>query len=84
MARRWATLASGPPARKTDAADVYGRGFGFSGNTIVTSSKYIVAVRGRHVFNPAAFGAVVVGVTGLSVSWWWVGSAALHAGARNA
>lgn len=44
---------------------------------VATLSKYIVAVRGRHVFNPAAFGAVVVGVTGLSVSWWWVGSAAL-------
>ncbi|MET1018319.1 MAG: oxidoreductase, partial [Leifsonia flava] len=40
-------------------------------------SKYVVAVRGRHIFNPAAFGAVVVGVTGLGVSWWWVGSTAM-------
>lgn len=44
---------------------------------VATLSKYLVAVRGRHVFNPAAFGAVVVGVTGLGVSWWWVGSTAL-------
>ncbi|WP_411721927.1 ferredoxin--NADP reductase [Mycetocola sp.] len=44
---------------------------------VATLSKYLVAVRGRHIFNPAAFGAVIVGVTGLGVSWWWVGSAAL-------
>lgn len=44
---------------------------------VATASKYLVAIRGRHVFNPAAFGAVVVGLTGLGVSWWWVGSAAL-------
>ena len=44
---------------------------------VATASKYLVAIRGRHIFNPAAFGAVVVGVTGLGVSWWWVGSGAL-------
>lgn len=44
---------------------------------VATASKYLVAIRGRHVFNPAAFGTVVVGLTGLGVSWWWVGSAAL-------
>jgi ferredoxin-NADP reductase len=41
---------------------------------IATLSKYLIAIRGRHVFNPAAFGAAVVGLTGLGVSWWWVGS----------
>ena len=41
---------------------------------VATLSKYVLAVRGRHIVNPAAFGAVVVGVTGLGVSWWWVGS----------
>jgi ferredoxin-NADP reductase len=41
---------------------------------VATLSKYLIAVRGRHLFNPAAFGAVIVGVTGLGVSWWWVGS----------
>ncbi|MET1053517.1 MAG: FAD-dependent oxidoreductase [Mycetocola sp.] len=44
---------------------------------VATLSKYLVVVRGRHVFNPAAFGAAVVGATGLGVSWWWVGSTAL-------
>ena len=42
-----------------------------------TLSKYLIVVRGRHIVNPAAFGAVVVGVTGLGVSWWWAGSQVL-------
>lgn len=41
---------------------------------VATLSKYLIAIRGRHIFNPAAFGAVVVGVTGVGVSWWWAGS----------
>ena len=44
---------------------------------VATLSKYLVAVRGRHLFNPAAFGTVIVGLTGLGVSYWWVGSTAL-------
>lgn len=44
---------------------------------VATASKYVVAVRGRHLFNPAAFGTVLVGVTGLGVSYWWVGSTAM-------
>jgi ferredoxin-NADP reductase len=44
---------------------------------VATLSKYLVAVRGRHIFNPTAFAVVLVGVTGLGVSWWWVGSTAL-------
>ena len=35
-------------------------------------SKYIVTWRGRHIFNPAAFAAVVIGLTGLGVASWWV------------
>ncbi|GHD42918.1 FAD-dependent oxidoreductase [Mycetocola manganoxydans] len=44
---------------------------------VATASKYLLAVRRRHIFNPAAIGAVVVGVTGLGVSWWWVASGAM-------
>ncbi|MFT4219952.1 MAG: flavodoxin reductase [Microbacterium sp.] len=47
-------------------------------------SKYVLAWRGRHVFNPAAIGATAL--TLLSVAWpdlgasaWWVGSSALAA-----
>lgn len=47
-------------------------------------SKYVLAWRGRHVFNPAAVGATVL--TLLSIVWpalgassWWVGTPALAA-----
>ena len=34
------------------------------------ASKYIFAIRHSHIFNPAAFGAVVAGLLGYSASWW--------------
>ena len=42
-------------------------------------SKYVLAWRGRHIFNPAATGAAVLTVVGiwapdLGASAWWVGS----------
>jgi ferredoxin-NADP reductase len=42
---------------------------------IAMASKYILAIRGKHIFNPAAFGAVVVGLTGLGAPVWWIGTA---------
>lgn len=35
-------------------------------------SKYIITWRGRHIFNPAALAAVVIGLTGLGAASWWV------------
>lgn len=40
-------------------------------------SKYVLVVRGRHVANPAAVGAVVVLLTGLSGATWWVATPVL-------
>ncbi|MCC3277647.1 oxidoreductase [Arthrobacter sp. zg-Y40] len=37
-----------------------------------TASKYVLAVRRRHIFNPAAAGAFVVALTGLGGAAWWV------------
>jgi ferredoxin-NADP reductase len=38
-----------------------------------TAAKYLLAIRGRHVVNPAAAGAVLVGVLELgAVPTWWV------------
>ena len=37
-------------------------------------SKYLLAWRGRHIINPAVVGLLVVGLSGLSASVWWVGS----------
>lgn len=39
---------------------------------IANASKYLIAVRGRHLLNPAAVGALVVGILGLGYSAWWV------------
>ncbi|HKU18819.1 MAG TPA: hypothetical protein VJP80_06125 [Candidatus Saccharimonadales bacterium] len=41
---------------------------------LAMASKYIVAWRGKHLCNPAAFGAVAVGLLGIVSPTWWVGS----------
>ena len=37
-----------------------------------TASKYLLVWRKRHIFNPAAVGAFVMGLTGLTAPVWWV------------
>jgi ferredoxin-NADP reductase len=41
---------------------------------LATASKFLLAIRGRHVFNPAAAGAFIVSIlpflSGTFVSWW--------------
>lgn len=44
---------------------------------IATASKYILVFRGRHIFNPAAVGALFATLSGLSYAVWWVASPAL-------
>jgi ferredoxin-NADP reductase len=39
---------------------------------IASISKYVLAIRGRHVFNPVAIAAVIIGFTQLSAAVWWV------------
>lgn len=39
---------------------------------IAGASKFVIAVRGRHIFNPAALGALVVTALGLTFSGWWI------------
>ena len=43
-----------------------------AGCLAAAASKYLLVVGGRHVLNPAAFGAFLLSVTGLShdVTWW--------------
>ncbi len=47
------------------------------GATAAALSKFVIAWRGRHLLNPAAFGAFVVTVTGIGASYWWIGSSVL-------
>ncbi len=44
---------------------------------IASLSKYILTISGRHVFNPAAIAAVVIGLTGLAFASWWVATPSL-------
>ncbi len=44
---------------------------------IAGASKYLLALRGRHIFNPAAIAAVISGVIGLRYASWWVATSAL-------
>ena len=44
-----------------------------SAGLIALASKYILAIRGKHVFNPAALGAVVVVFFFEQGATWWVG-----------
>ena len=41
---------------------------------LATASKYLVAVRGRHLFNPAAFAVALTYLTLNQAASWWVGS----------
>ena len=39
---------------------------------IASASKYLLAIRRRHIFNPAAIAAVVVSVLQLNFAAWWL------------
>ena len=39
-----------------------------------SASKYLLAVRGRHLFNPAAAGAFLLTLCGIYYSGWWIGN----------
>lgn len=44
---------------------------------LASASKYALAWRGRHIFNPAALGAFVTGLTGLNIATWWAATPAM-------
>ncbi len=44
---------------------------------IAIASKFLLTLHGKHIFNPAAFGAAIVGLLGLGHAGWWIGSSSL-------
>ena len=42
-----------------------------------SASKFLITWHGKHIFNPAAFGAALLSLTGLQAVTWWVGSSAI-------
>lgn len=45
--------------------------------TIAMASKYVIAPRGRHMFNPAAIAIVIASISGLAYAGWWVATPAM-------
>lgn len=41
------------------------------------ASKFLLAYRRRHIFNPAAIGAFLVSLTGLNLATWWTATPAM-------
>jgi ferredoxin-NADP reductase/Na+-transporting NADH:ubiquinone oxidoreductase subunit NqrB len=41
------------------------------------ATKYVLAIRKRHIFNPAASAAVIVGLIGVAHASWWIATPAL-------
>lgn len=41
---------------------------------VSSASKFLIAKNGKHIFNPAAFAAALVSLTGLQATTWWIGS----------
>lgn len=44
---------------------------------LASASKYALAWRGRHIFNPAAAGTFAAGLTGLNIATWWAATPAM-------
>lgn len=44
---------------------------------IAMASKYVIAPRGRHIFNPAAIAIVLASIGGLAYASWWVATSAM-------
>ncbi|HSE60716.1 MAG TPA: hypothetical protein VLA88_00300 [Candidatus Saccharimonadales bacterium] len=44
---------------------------------IAMASKYILTFHKRHIFNPAAIAAVIIGLSGLMYAGWWIATAVM-------
>ena len=44
---------------------------------IAGASKFLLAYKGRHIFNPVAIAAFIIGLTGLGYASWWVATPVL-------
>lgn len=61
-------LIISPPSHMVEAGVLIGI------SVLAMASKYGFAFQGRHIFNPAAFAAVALGLAGSPLVSWWVGS----------
>jgi len=54
-------------------------GFLFWAAAFAMASKYIIAIKGKHIFNPAALAVAATGIAVGQFASWWVGSASMLA-----
>ncbi len=52
-------------------------GFLFWAASLAMASKYILAIKGKHIFNPAAVAVAITAFTVSQFASWWVGSASM-------
>lgn len=45
--------------------------------SVAMASKYILVINKKHLFNPAAVGAMTIGILGSGLAIWWVGSSVM-------
>ena len=67
-------LISGPVSVVTDP--LHGGILALAGAAAILS-KYVIAARRQHIFNPAGLGALIPGLVFGAYATWWVGNAAL-------
>lgn len=60
-----------PPSSLNQYAQLAGVG------ALAMVSKYILAIKKKHLFNPAAIALVIIGVMGSSESIWWVATSSM-------
>jgi ferredoxin-NADP reductase len=51
--------------------------FLFWAAALAMASKYIIAIKGKHIFNPAALAVAVTAIAFNQLASWWVGSASM-------
>ncbi len=44
---------------------------------VSSASKFLITWHGKHIFNPSAFAAAILSLTGLQAVTWWIGSSVL-------
>ena len=70
----WPSAASRPATQGLQLAEIAGVALAC---VLASASKYALAWRGRHIFNPAAAGAFLAGLTGLNIATWWAATPAM-------
>ncbi len=56
------------------STDITDLGVAVLASVLAIGSKYVIAWRKQHLFNPVAFGAFVLSLFGIGGAVWWIGS----------